>query len=183
MSSGCSRVLVANRGEIARRICRTAEDMGLETVVVYADGDADAPFVDEADQAVALGGRTAAETYLDQAKILDAARRTGADAVHPGYGFLSENAEFAQAVLDAGLIWIGPPPAAIAAMGDKLAAKKLMAEAGVPVLPSVEVPTGGPVDNEADEQIDGELTAMASARSFLAANLSPMAAMAAGGGP
>ncbi|MEM9611888.1 MAG: biotin carboxylase N-terminal domain-containing protein [Actinomycetota bacterium] len=139
MSSGCKRILVANRGEIARRVFTTAHDMGLSTVAVYAEGDADAPFVAEADQAVALGGLTAAESYLVQEKILDAARRTGADAVHPGYGFLSENSAFAQAVIDAGLTWIGPGPAAIAAMGDKLAAKKLMIAAGVPTLPSVEI--------------------------------------------
>ena len=128
-------LLVANRGEIARRIFRTASLMGIRTVAVYADGDRDAPFVAEADRAVALPGRTAAETYLDIAAILTAARASGADAVHPGYGFLSERADFAQAVMDAGLTWVGPPPDAIAAMGDKIAAKKLMGEAGVPVLP------------------------------------------------
>ncbi len=128
------RLLVANRGEIARRVLRTAHAMGIDTVAVYADGDAQAPFVREAGVAVALGGRTATETYLDTDKVLAAATRTGADAVHPGYGFLSENAGFAQAVLDAGLVWVGPPPAAIAAMGDKLQAKKLMADAGVPTL-------------------------------------------------
>ncbi|MEM7340759.1 MAG: biotin carboxylase N-terminal domain-containing protein [Actinomycetota bacterium] len=142
MSSGCSRVLVANRGEIARRVFATAREMGLGTVAVYSDGDADAPFVAEADQAVALGGTTAAESYLDQAKILDAARRAGADAIHPGYGFLSENAGFAQAVTDAGLTWIGPSPMAIAAMGDKLAAKERMVAAGVPTLPSVPITDG-----------------------------------------
>ena len=134
-----SRVLVANRGEIARRIQRTAAAMGIHTIAVYADGDAAAPFVREADEAFALGGRTATETYLDAAKIVEAARRGGADAVHPGYGFLSENAAFARAVIDAGLVWIGPPPEVIAAMGDKLAAKRIMAEAGVPVLPSLEL--------------------------------------------
>ncbi len=149
MSSGCSKVLVANRGEIARRVFATARDMGLATVAVYADGDADAPFVAEADQAVALGGVSAAETYLDHDKLLAAARRTGADAVHPGYGFLSENAGFAQAVIDAGLTWIGPPPAAIAAMGDKLEAKKRMTAAGVPTLPSVELGDGVDVAAEA----------------------------------
>ncbi len=142
MSSGCSRLLVANRGEIARRIFATAQMMGISTVAVYADGDAQAPFVAEADQAVALGGTSATESYLDQAKVLEAARCTGADAIHPGYGFLSENAQFAQAVLDAGLTWVGPPPAAIAAMGDKLAAKKLMTAAGVPTLPSLEIGDG-----------------------------------------
>ncbi len=136
------RILIANRGEIARRVVRTARAMGIETVAVYSAGDADAPFVTEADAAVALGGRTASDSYLDGAKILDAARRTGADAVHPGYGFLSENAEFARAVQDAGLLWIGPPPTAIAAMGDKIAAKALMVDAGVPTLPSFTVEEG-----------------------------------------
>ena len=133
------RLLVANRGEIARRIFRSAHDMGIETVAVFADADSNAPFVNEAHQAVALRGRTPAESYLDVAKVLDAARLTGADALHPGYGFLAENAEFAQAVLDAGLRWVGPPPNAIAAMGDKLAAKAMMVQAGVPTLPSIEV--------------------------------------------
>ena len=128
-------LLVANRGEIARRIFRTASLMGIRTVAVYADGDRDAPFVADADRAVGLAGRTAAETYLNIEAILGAAGLVGADAVHPGYGFLSERADFAQAVIDAGLTWVGPPPDAIAAMGDKIAAKKLMADAGVPVLP------------------------------------------------
>jgi propionyl-CoA carboxylase alpha chain len=139
------RLLVANRGEIARRIFRTARDMGISTVAVYADGEAEAPFVREADLAVALNGRTSAETYLDAAKLLDACHRSGADAVHPGYGFLSENAAFARAVIDAGLIWIGPTPEVIAQMGDKLAAKKLMQEAGVPTLPAVALPGGSSV--------------------------------------
>jgi propionyl-CoA carboxylase alpha chain len=128
-------LLVANRGEIARRVFRTASLMGIRTVAVYAEGDRDAPFVADADRAVALPGRTAAETYLRIEAILGAAKSSGADAIHPGYGFLSERADFARAVIDAGLIWVGPPPDAIAAMGDKIAAKKLMAEAGVPVLP------------------------------------------------
>ena len=128
------RLLVANRGEIARRILRTAQGMGIDTVAVYADGDAMAPFVREASIAIALRGTTAAETYLDSGKVLAAAERVGADAVHPGYGFLSENAGFARAVLDAGLTWVGPSPEAIAAMGDKLEAKKLLAAAGVPTL-------------------------------------------------
>ncbi len=133
------RLLVANRGEIARRVFRTAKEMGIFTVAVYSDGDRDAPFITDADLAIALGGTTAAESYLDTEKILEAAKSTGADAVHPGYGFLSENAGFAQAVSDAGLTWIGPPPAAIAAMGDKLAAKETMVDAEVPTLPSIEV--------------------------------------------
>ncbi len=134
-----TRLLVANRGEIARRIFRTASDMGVSTVAVYADGDANAPFVRDADIAIALNGRTATETYLDVDKVLDACRRSGADAVHPGYGFLSENAAFAEAVVAAGMTWVGPPPAAIAAMGDKLSAKALMQEADVPTLPAEEL--------------------------------------------
>ncbi|NIK55343.1 biotin carboxylase N-terminal domain-containing protein [Kribbella shirazensis] len=127
-------VLVANRGEIARRIFRTARSLGLSTVAVYSSADARMPFVDEADAAVHLPGNTPGETYLRSDLIIDAARRTGADAVHPGYGFLSENAAFAQAVLDAGLTWVGPPVDAISSMGSKIEAKKLMAAAGVPVL-------------------------------------------------
>lgn len=138
------RLLVANRGEIARRVIRSARVMGIETVAVYAPSDIDAPHVHEADHAVSLRGRGAAQTYLDIDQLLAAARATGADAVHPGYGFLSERAAFAQAVLDAGLVWVGPPPQAIDAMGDKLAAKALMAAAGVPVLASVV--GDGPVD-------------------------------------
>ena len=134
-----TKLLVAGRGEIARRIMRAAREMGITTIAVYADPDAAAPFVREADEAVALRGNTSSETYLDVAKLIEAARRTGAEAVHPGYGFLAENAEFARAVTDAGLIWVGPRSEAIAAMGDKIAAKKLMAEAGVPTLPAVEV--------------------------------------------
>ncbi|WP_406060864.1 biotin carboxylase N-terminal domain-containing protein [Micromonospora sp. NBC_00860] len=131
-----NRLLVANRGEIARRVFATCRAMGVATVAVHSDADADAPFVAEADQAVRLPGATPAETYLRVDLILDAARRSGADAVHPGYGFLAENAEFAAAVTDAGLTWVGPPAKVIAAMGDKLAAKALLAEAGVPMLPS-----------------------------------------------
>ena len=134
-----SRLLIANRGEIARRINRTAHDMGIETVAIYADGDVDAPFVHEADSAVALNGTTTAETYLDVGKVLDACKRSGADAVHPGYGFLSENEAFAQAVIDAGIKWIGPSPEVIGSMGDKLSAKKLMQEADVPTLPAIEI--------------------------------------------
>ncbi|MFG3708448.1 biotin carboxylase N-terminal domain-containing protein [Micromonospora sp. NPDC047670] len=130
------KLLVANRGEIARRVFATCRALGVETVAVHADADADAPFVTEADHAVRLPGNTPAETYLRVDLILDAARRSGADAVHPGYGFLAENAEFAAAVTDAGLTWIGPPAKAIAAMGDKVAAKALLAEAGVPMLPT-----------------------------------------------
>jgi len=132
-------VLVANRGEIARRVFRTCREMGITTVAVFSDADADAPFVREADAAVHLPGAAPADTYLRGDLILAAAARAGADAIHPGYGFLSEDAAFARAVLAAGLIWIGPPPAAVEAMGSKLTAKELMAAAGVPVLPGGEV--------------------------------------------
>ena len=134
-----SRLLVANRGEIARRINRTARAMGISTVAIYADGDANAPFVLEADSAIALQGKSTGETYLDVAKVLDAAKRSGADAIHPGYGFLSENQAFAQAVIDAGVKWLGPSPEVIGLMGDKLSAKRLMDEAGVPTLPGIEI--------------------------------------------
>jgi propionyl-CoA carboxylase alpha chain len=132
-------LLIANRGEIARRVAATAATMGITTVAVYAEGDAGAPYVSEADRAVALPGRTAAETYLNIGALLAAAGAAGADAVHPGYGFLSERAEFARAVTAAGLTWVGPPAEAIEVMGDKLAAKRLMADVGVPVLPSWEI--------------------------------------------
>jgi propionyl-CoA carboxylase alpha chain len=118
---------------------RTAREMGISTVAIYADSDAQAPFVAEADTAIALNGRTSTETYLDIGKVLDACKRSGADAVHPGYGFLSENAGFAQAIIDAGINWIGPSPKVIGAMGDKLAAKRLMEEAGVPTLTAIEI--------------------------------------------
>ncbi len=133
------KLLVANRGEIARRIFRTCREMGIGTVAVFSQVDRMARFVAEADLAVSLGGVTPAESYLRGEAIVEAALRTGADAVHPGYGFLSEDAGFAQMVVDAGLLWVGPSPRAIALMGDKLAAKQIMAEAGVPVLSSVRV--------------------------------------------
>ncbi|MBY0563029.1 MAG: acetyl/propionyl/methylcrotonyl-CoA carboxylase subunit alpha [Hyphomonadaceae bacterium] len=128
-------VLIANRGEIARRVIRTAKRLGVRTVGVYSDADAKALHVREADEAVHIGASPAKESYLRGEKIIAAAKQTGAEAIHPGYGFLSENADFAQAVLDAGLIWIGPNPDSIRAMGLKDAAKKLMAQAGVPVTP------------------------------------------------
>jgi len=128
------KILIANRGEIARRIIATARRMGIETVAVYSEPDAHALHVREATVAFALGGRTSAESYLRVDRLLEAARATGADAVHPGYGFLSEDAAFAQAVQDAGLTWIGPPPAAIRALGSKSAAKALAAQHGVPCL-------------------------------------------------
>lgn len=130
-----SSLLIANRGEIACRIIRTARAMGIRTVAVYSDADAKALHVRQADEAVHIGASPARESYLVGEKIIAAAKATGAEAIHPGYGFLSENAEFAQAVIDAGLIWVGPRPASITAMGLKDAAKKLMAEAGVPVTP------------------------------------------------
>ena len=130
-----SSILVANRGEIACRVFRTAQAMGLATVAVYSEADEGAPHVRMADQAVLIGPAAARESYLVGEKIIDAALATGADAIHPGYGFLSENAQFAEAVVAAGLTWIGPPPAAIRAMGLKDAAKSLMANAGVPVTP------------------------------------------------
>jgi 3-methylcrotonyl-CoA carboxylase alpha subunit len=129
------KLLIANRGEIACRIIRTARAMGVATVAVYSDADARALHVRQADEAVHIGPSPAAESYLVGDKIIAAAKQTGADAIHPGYGFLSENAGFAQAVIDAGLIWVGPKPASIEAMGLKDAAKTLMMEAGVPVTP------------------------------------------------
>ncbi|AOL22683.1 3-methylcrotonyl-CoA carboxylase alpha subunit [Erythrobacter litoralis] len=133
-----TKLLIANRGEIACRIIRTARAMGVATVAVYSDADAKALHVRSADEAVHIGPSPAAESYLVGDKIIAAAKETGAEAVHPGYGFLSENAAFAQAVIDAGLIWVGPKPSSIEAMGLKDAAKKLMREAGVPVTPGYE---------------------------------------------
>ena len=136
------KLLIANRGEIASRVIRSARALDIATVAVFSDADARAPFVAEADESVVLPGSTAAETYLRPELIIDAATRTGADAVHPGYGFLSENADFAEACAAAGLTFVGPPPAAIRSMGSKTSAKQLMAGAGVPVLPGIAIGDG-----------------------------------------
>jgi propionyl-CoA carboxylase alpha chain len=136
-----NRLLVANRGEIASRVFATCRRLGIETVAIHSDADAGLPYVPEADAAVRLPGNAPADTYLDIDAVLDAAKRASADAIHPGYGFLSENAEFARAVEDAGLTWIGPTPKSIEAMGSKIEAKRIMREAGVPVLDAPEPPT------------------------------------------
>ena len=142
------RVLIANRGEIAVRVIRACSDHGLESVAIYSDEDRNSLHAQMATHAYALGGVTAASTYLNIPRIIEVAKQSGADAVHPGYGFLSENALFAQSVIDAGLIWIGPPPAAIKALGDKVSARKIAAKAGAPLVAG----TADPVDN-ADEII------------------------------
>jgi len=137
---GIRKVLVANRGEIAVRVIRAAADAGIDSVAVYADSDSASLFVGLADEAFALYGATPAETYLDVAKILSIAERSGADAVHPGYGFLAENASFAQAVIDAGLTWIGPPPSAIESLGDKVQARHIAQKVGAPLVPGTADP-------------------------------------------
>ncbi|WP_412099345.1 biotin carboxylase N-terminal domain-containing protein [Corynebacterium aurimucosum] len=144
-----TKVLVANRGEIAVRVIRAARDAGIASVAVYAEPDTDAPFVTLADEAFALGGQTSAESYLDFSKILDAASKSGADAIHPGYGFLSENADFAQAVIDAGLTWIGPSPQSIADLGDKVTARHIAERADAPMAPGTKDPVASAEEVEA----------------------------------
>ncbi|WP_406298314.1 ATP-grasp domain-containing protein [Embleya sp. NBC_00888] len=160
------KVLIANRGEIAVRVARACRDAGIASVAVYAEPDRDALHVRVADEAHALGGNTPAESYLDVAKVLRAAQDSGADAIHPGYGFLSENAEFAQAVLDAGLTWIGPPPQAIRDLGDKVAARHIAQRAGAPLVAGTPDPVSG-----AEEVVE-----------FARANGLPIAIKAAFGG-
>jgi acetyl-CoA carboxylase, biotin carboxylase subunit len=145
-------VLVANRGEIARRVIRTARRLGVTAVAVYSDADAELPYVREADQAVHIGPAQPAISYLNAAAIIDAARKTGAAAVHPGYGFLAENADFAGQVIAAGLTWVGPDPAAIEQMGDKIRARNLMERAGVPVSPG----SREPVTDEAAAVVEAD---------------------------
>jgi propionyl-CoA carboxylase alpha chain len=141
-----TRLLIANRGEIAVRIARTAHRLGIDTVGVYSEPDARALHVDSVDVAIALGGSTPAESYLRGDAVIDAALATGADAIHPGYGFLAENATFAQAVIDAGLVWVGPTPEQVTLLGDKMAAKRAALEAGVPTTPMIEVIDGRVAD-------------------------------------
>ncbi|MFN8359272.1 MAG: acetyl-CoA carboxylase biotin carboxylase subunit [Candidatus Kapaibacterium sp.] len=149
-----SKILIANRGEIALRIIRTCKKMGIKTVAIYSEADVSALHVKEADEAVAIGGVTPRESYLVMDKVLDAARETGAEAIHPGYGFLSENALFAQAVADAGMVFIGPSPKAIQALGDKTAAREIAIASSVPISPG----SDGAISDEAEViRIAGEI--------------------------
>ena len=142
------KVMIANRGEIAIRIIRAAQDDGIASVAVYAEPDADAPYVRMADEAFALGGQTSAESYLNIDKLIAAAKESGADAVHPGYGFLAENADFARAVIDAGLNWIGPPPEAIDRLGDKVTARQIAAMVDAPMTPGTKHPVSSAAEVE-----------------------------------
>ena len=144
-----AKVLIANRGEIAVRVIRAAKDAGIASVAVYAEPDTDAPFVELADEAFALGGNTAAESYLSFDKIIGAAKASGADAIHPGYGFLSENAAFARRVIDEGLTWIGPSPEAIALLGDKVEARRIAEKVGAPMAPGTKEPVDSAAEVEA----------------------------------
>jgi propionyl-CoA carboxylase alpha chain len=175
------KLLIANRGEIAARIMRTAHGLGIATVAVYADPDADAPYVTRADEAVRLPGAAPADTYLRGEAIIAAAAATGADAVHPGYGFLSENAAFARACAGAGLVFVGPGPDTIAAMGDKIAAKAVVAAAGVPVLPGVTIGGAGPAGLAPGGLAPGDLARAASQAEGLGFPLLVKAAYGGGG--
>lgn len=152
------KLLIANRGEIASRVMRSAHDLDITSVAVFSDADADAPFVADADEAVHLPGNAPGETYLQADRIIEAARQTGADAIHPGYGFLSENADFARACGEAGIIFVGPPPEAIESMGSKVTAKQLMQDASVPVLPGITIDNDTAIDPTAlSQQVADEI--------------------------